>query len=212
MNLVVSNSQASNLPFMDESLSVVACAAAPGPAGQAFTNLAESSAINEDLVGSHDLVVIKPTQEKESDAGINAEGVIVGAALATANAVNAWGVGATILQTGVGVMNYAKVLNFVGPTMAATKPVQYLAARLAERAASSAVNYALVGGVTAGTAASVGFAVLSALTVAEVGVGIHNTFIAKTEADKVSLGNPVKLCMKAFSMFTGFGKKAASAA
>ncbi|MBA3604233.1 MAG: hypothetical protein H0W50_11510 [Parachlamydiaceae bacterium] len=178
---------------------------------EAFTTLAESVAESEDLKSNHELVVIDPTQEKNADAvTFNAEGAIIGAAVATANAVNAWGLGAAILHHSVGIAKYANILNYVGPTAAATKPMQYLAARGAEWAASKAVNTALIGGVSAGTAASVGLAVLSALTVAEIGVGIHNTFIAKTESDKVSL-NPVDLCVKAFKMLTGWGNTAAAA-
>ncbi len=194
-----------------ESVDVGAGPISSAVTAEAFTSLAESAAKNEDLKSDHQLAIIDPTQEKNADAvNFNAEGAIIGAALATANTINGWGLGAGMLHHGLAFSKYVSAVNRFGPAWAATWQWQYLAATGTQAAASKAVNTALIGGVTAGTCASVGLAVLGALTVAEIGVGIHNTFIAKTEADKVSL-NPVDLCVKAFKMLTGWGKAPAAA-
>ena len=153
-----------------------------------------------------------PEEETAATAG---ESAIVATAISTAYAANAMGIGGTILHQGTGIYLYAKAINTLG-VLGSIQPIQYAAARLANQTAFNMVNKAVIGTVTGGTLATVGFAVLTAMTVAEVGELGYNTLVAKKEEEKISI-NLFSLGKRAFNMFSGnlsakASKKAAAAA
>jgi hypothetical protein len=143
-----------------------------------------------------------------SPSTIAAKANITGVATLAAVGAQQLGVGATLLQGGAGFLAYSKGMSMAG-SLAAYRPVQYCVARAANYAAAAVVSKTVCG-ISLGAMATTGTALLTAATVAQIGVGIHNTFIAKSDEEMISL-NPLHIARGAFASLTGFGAAAAAA-
>lgn len=141
--------------------------------------------------GGYDTSNDQPTAQAK-----NAKSRIAGIATGFACAAHKAGAGAAALQHGAGMYFYANAVSEAG-WLGAYRPVQYFLAQGASKGAE-----ALVCGTAIGSLASVGGAILTAVTVAQVGAAIHNTFIAKNEQDKISL-SPWEMTKQAYGAITG---------
>ncbi len=129
--------------------------------------------------------VLPPKDKDTNSSGINAENAILGTATTVGYLFQTFQVGGTILETALEYHFFEVAMARMSP-IAWSQYVQYACYLSANHAAKEACNMAFWG-VTAGTAATAGLTLVTALTAAEILAGIHNTFYAKTEEDKVSI-------------------------
>lgn len=155
--------------------------------------------------------VLAPKEKKDQKSTFAQKAQKRTAGLATAVAIGAQqvGLGAKILHHGAAIAAYSKGISTLG-WLGAYRPVQYLVAQSASKAAAGVVGTTICG-ASLGAIATVGTAVLTAMTVAQIGVGIHNAFIAKEEEDKISL-NPLGMAQNAFDALVNINSAASAAA